>query len=276
MSEQPKDPRYETVEEDPETLFIREEETAEQKERKAKAIEKIKTQHQQVLDKMKEKAGMASDFPSEEETLPGVEADEPISLNAVMAVFPDDDEDDEDEIQDFDDDDFDESDEALVNEVFDRTYKPVVKQVVYGFYGLSDADYLEDSTYQLMPNEVFRAEYILAFGVEGSAAFINSVKCGNTEQLIADNRVPASEFRCAYSLDLMIDRYFDAKSVNSSGIVYLTGDEIDGRGHGVFHMMLETVAPGVGIAITFTGKLRALLVIGVSPVHPTAEVLEKT
>lgn len=266
MNKKPEDSRYE-LGEDVETVFITRDETPEEAERK-----------RNVLDRLKEKAGMASNFPSEEETLPGVETSE-VKLNGhVPKPIDEAPSSEEDEIQDFDDDDDDfdddfedDSDEVILGDTNTPEYKPVVKQVVYGFYGLGPDDCLADTIYQMMPNGVFKAAYILAFPVEGSPAFIHSIKCGNTEQLIADRGVSASEFRCEYTLDLMIDRYFDSKSIDSSGIVHLKGDELDGRGHGTFQYMLETVSPGIGIAIQFTGRLRALLIIGAEAINGQVE-----
>lgn len=251
MSNPPKDPPDDNDDfGDPESFFIPSEPTPEEKARRAEAMKKLKAKAE------------LTHVESEEETLPGVES--------IMGVGPLDDDFDDDFVDDFGDD-FDDDDETvlLTPENIQRIQtNRIVKPVVYGFYGLAPDDCLENSTWHMMPNGIFRPAVILAFPVENQHAVITSIKCGNTEQLIADNGIPASVFKCEYTLDLMIDRYFDAKSTEPKGIVYLVGDEMDGRGHGGFYLELETVTPGVGITVEFTGKLRGLLLLGAEAINP--------
>lgn len=197
-------------------------------------------------------------FDPEEETLPGVD---PAGINAIMPIdaeFEPAIDDDDDMIQD-DDTFFDDDRELVIIPV--SFVKPRTKQVVYGFYGLGPEDYLKDTWWAMSPQRAFRTSTILAWPLD--KAFLTRVKVGQVDQLVQEVLgIDAEAFKSNYSLDLMIDRYFDAKSKNrTSGIEYLVGEELDGRHEGM-QIMLDTACPGLDITIEFKGKLRGLLVIG--------------
>lgn len=150
------------------------------------------------------------------------------------------------------------------------------RQVVYGFYGLTDEDYLENTEWIMTPNLPFHPCYLMIWNAPNTQAYILNMKVGLEEQLIQQPAgISTDAWRGSdYPLDMMIDRYFDAKSPGKlKGIEYLVGDEMDGYGHGT-SVDINDANPGTQISIKFIGQIRSILLIGTEPIEQSTKIEE--